>query len=163
MELWDVLDAEGNATGKTHVRGEPLGDGAYNLIVDVWIRNAAGDYLISRRDPDKEPFAGVWEPTTGCAVAGDSSLQAALREVEEELGVRLEPDTGRFLCRAINHQWHYILDAWLFEREVDLAEIILQPGETVDARWAALAEIRRLVAEGSCFPADRLPELELLP
>ena len=37
MELWDVLDGQGNKTDKIVERGTELEQGEYRLLVDVWI------------------------------------------------------------------------------------------------------------------------------
>ena len=34
-EICDIYDVYGNRTGKTFVRGEPLSDGQYVMVVDV--------------------------------------------------------------------------------------------------------------------------------
>ena len=75
MELWDVLDENGNKIGKTHERGKPMGHGEYHLVVDVWIINSRGEFLISKRTPTKYPDPGKWEPTCGCAIAVERITQ----------------------------------------------------------------------------------------
>jgi 8-oxo-dGTP pyrophosphatase MutT (NUDIX family) len=90
IELWDVLDENGNATSRFHERGKPMNKGEYHLEVSVWIENDNGEYLISQRSPNKT-FPNMWECTGGSAVAGDGSLTTALKEAKEELGIILEP------------------------------------------------------------------------
>jgi len=43
MEIWDILDKNGNMTGKTITRGDNLRDGEYHLIVHIWIINGKGE------------------------------------------------------------------------------------------------------------------------
>ncbi|WP_259472748.1 hypothetical protein [Clostridium estertheticum] len=38
MELWDILDANGEKTGKTVERRRPMGQDEYHLVVNVWIK-----------------------------------------------------------------------------------------------------------------------------
>ncbi len=150
VELWDVYDDMRNHTGRTHARGVEMRPGDYHLVVNVWIRNAKGAYLLSRRAPDKQPFPDLWECTGGSALAGEDSLTAALREVKEELGIALDPDGGRLFRtekRVDDHK-----DSWLFDREVDLADVLFQAGETCDARWADLPQLRAMAASGDLAP-----------
>jgi len=42
-EFWDVLDENGNATGRLHERGKPMNKGDYHLEVSVWIENDKGE------------------------------------------------------------------------------------------------------------------------
>lgn len=94
MEQWDLYTAAREKTGATIARGQTIPQGFYHLSVSVWIVNKAGQFLLSQRHPDKT-YPLRWECTGGCAIAGESSLQAAVREVREELGLCLDPREGQ--------------------------------------------------------------------
>ena len=49
MELWDLYTENRVKTGETHVRGNSLPENKYHLVVNVWIKNSEGKYLISKR------------------------------------------------------------------------------------------------------------------
>ena len=70
-ELWDLLDEDGNPTGKTHRRGDPLAPGERHLSVSVWMRNSRGEFLLTQRAANKG-YPHLWECTGGAAVAGDA-------------------------------------------------------------------------------------------
>lgn len=53
VELWDVYDEKRNLTGRLHRRGDPLPEGDYHLVVQVWMRNSRGEYLLTKRTPNK--------------------------------------------------------------------------------------------------------------
>jgi hypothetical protein len=38
MEIWDILDINGNKTGKTKIRGHKLNKSEYHLVIHVWIK-----------------------------------------------------------------------------------------------------------------------------
>ena len=97
-ELWDVYDEDRNLTGRLHRRGDPLKKGDYHLVIHVWILNSRGEFLLTKRSPNKG-FANLWETTGGSALAGDDSLTAAIREVKEETGLRLDPGKGK--CKSL--------------------------------------------------------------
>ena len=162
-ELWDVLDENGNKTGRLHERGKPMLTGEFHLVVHVWIMNHKGEFLISKRTPNKS-FPGQWEMTGGCAIVGDDSLSAALREVREEIGVTLLPENGRSLMRlqrphSEDPGWYY-MDVWLFRQDVDLSSVVLQPGETCDAMWADKSTINRMMDEGTFIGQDIFSYIE---
>ena len=159
MELLDIYDGDYNKTGKTAERGKPMEKGEYFLIVDVWIINSAGELLISKRTPETEPEPDKWQPTCGCAIAGDDSVSAALREVKEELGLALDPEKGRLVKRYKAWGCAFI-DVWLFRQDVDINQVVLQPGETDDVMWAAGDYIKRLIASDKFLNAGRVPYLE---
>ena len=100
---------------------------------------------MTRRAPEKS-CAGLWECTGGSALAGESSLDAALREAREETGLCLDPEGGEYVFRFSGT--HYHCDVWRFVREFKESDIVLQPGETCDFQLAAPEDIRRLVAAG---------------
>jgi len=162
VEQWDVLDAQGNPVGRLHTRGVPMEAGYYHLVVDIWIRDDAGRYLIARRAPHKEPFAGCWAMTCGCAIAGDDSLSAALREVREELGLALDPKAGRMVRRWMDAARGQIVDVWYFRQNVRLEDVVLQIEETDQAAWADRAEILRMIGDGRFVSTDRVPYAEEL-
>ena len=154
-EQWDVYDFQRQKTGCVHRRGEPMRADEYHLVVQVWIRNRHGQWLISQRAPGKsEPLK--WEPTGGSVLAGEDSLTGALREALEELGVRLDPRRGTLFCSARREQpcWANpgFLDVWVFEHDCAISDLCLQREETVDAVWASEAEIRTMIADGRFVP-----------
>ena len=163
MELLDVLDKYGNKTGKVIERTKPMlmADGEYYLIVDVWILNSKGELLISKRVPTVEPEPNRWQPTCGCAIAGDDSISAALREVSEELGVILNPQNGELVKRYV--AWDKaIIDVWLFWQDIDINEVVLQPKETDDVLWATSNLIMQLVESDKFLCRERVPYIKEL-
>jgi isopentenyldiphosphate isomerase/GNAT superfamily N-acetyltransferase len=149
-EIWDVLDKDGNKTGRLHERGRKMAANDYHLEVFVWVKNDSGEYLISQRSPNKTN-PNMWECTGGNAVAGDDSLTTALKEVKEELGIVLEPQNGRMIkhrlpCSVIGCRG--LIDVWLFRQNIDISTVILAPDETCNAMWATTDKIREMMAAG---------------
>lgn len=161
-ELWDVLEEDGRKTGRTMRRGEPTPPGLFHLVVDVWIRNRDGKYLVSKRAPNKI-LPDLWETTGGSALAGEDSLTAALREAREEVGMVLTPGRGRLIHREVRRrEWiSSILESWLFEEPIGEPVPVCQAEEVSEAKWATLAEILAMTREGIFI--NRLdPDLSLL-
>ena len=144
-EIWDIYDSKRNLTGRTHRRIDPLADGDYHIVVFVWLRSSNGEYLISKRAPNKG-YPNLWENTGGSAIAGDDSLSAAIREVKEELGLDANPEKGKCILSTISGDSFF--DVWLFEQDFDLKDVVLQENETVDARYATLDEIESMIENG---------------
>jgi len=155
-ELWDVLDENKNLTGKTHKRALPLGEGEYHQVVTAFVRNAQGKYLITKRAPEKG-FAGCWEVTGGSVTAGETSYTGVLREVIEETGLDVSDAPYRLIT---SHRGdHYFSDAWFFEKDFDLKDVVCQPGETCEASTATAKEIIRMEKEGTFVPFSFIREV----
>lgn len=151
IELWDILDENGNAKGRFHERGKPMCRGEYHLTVNVWIENDNGEYLISKRATNKPMYPNLWECTGGNAIAGDDSLTTALKEVKEELGIILEPHNGRIIkhLSRLCVCGHCLVDIWLFRQNVDISTVILAPDETCGVMWASRDEINNMINAGT--------------
>ncbi len=146
MEVWEVLDENRNKTGKTVIRGNKMQADEYHLVVHVWIKNSKGDYLISKRTPNKT-FPNMWETTGGSAVLGDTSIEAALREVKEEIGIDLNERDGRLIhtSKYQHKDFPQFADVYLFKSEVNIKNVIYQEDEVCDAKWASEKEIREMI------------------
>jgi 8-oxo-dGTP pyrophosphatase MutT (NUDIX family) len=158
MELCDVLDETGTPTGQIVARGTILPPGEYYQVVQVWVRNEAGQYLIQQR-AQHVSSPGVWAITAGYVVAGEASLAAAIRETHEELGIQLAPaHLTRFERLRTDDR---IEDVWL--ADVIQADIgVPAPSDEVaDWKWASRAEISQMISAGVFFGYSyfaRIPE-----
>ena len=148
-EIWDLYDENKELLGKDHVRGEQLPIDGYHLVVHVWIRNAKGEYLIAQRSANRPTFPMVWECVDGSVVKGEDSLQGALREVKEEVGVDLLPEKGQVILSDIKKiefgkVVNKIVDVWLFEYdgEVDLSNATTD--EAAQVAWMNRSQIKEL-------------------
>ena len=148
-EIWDLYDENRELLGKDHVRGEQLPIDGYHLVVHVWIRNSKGEYLISQRSANRPTFPLVWECVDGSVIKGEDSLQGALREVKEEVGVDLLPEKGQVILSDIKKiefgkVVNKIVDVWLFEYdgEVDLSNATTD--EVAQVAWMNRSQIKEL-------------------
>ena len=144
MEVNDIYDINRRLTGRTHVRGTPWKKGEYGLVVCVWVYDGKGKVLLTRRAPEKSG-AGSWENSGGAAQAGESSLEAIVRELREETGIVAKPEEFELLCTDRDKICHY--DFYCLHREIPLEEISLQPGETDDVKWATFEEVHQMIAD----------------
>lgn len=155
-ELWDIYDSNRKLTGRTHRRIDPLPVGDYHLVVVIWIQNSKGQFLLTRRAPNKG-FPNMWEAPGGSAVAGDDSLTSAIKETKEETGLDLKPENGR--CLFTRKYSDAFFDVWLFQQDFDINDVVFQENETVDAKYATMDEIKELVQNNEFVPIDNIDEL----
>ncbi|MEV4948454.1 NUDIX domain-containing protein [Streptomyces sp. NPDC053755] len=87
-EVLDVVDEHDRVVGRAP-RGEVYARGLIHRCAFVRVRDAEGRTFVHRRTPAKLVFPSLYDMFVGGVVgAGESYDAAALREAEEELGVR---------------------------------------------------------------------------
>lgn len=143
-EYNDIYDRNRNRTGRTHLRGTPWQKGEYGLVVCVWVYDGEGKLLLTRRAPEKS-FPGTWENSGGAARAGETSLQAIVRELREETGIYAAAEEFELFCSGTDACTHY--DFYCLKRKLPLSQIVLQEGETDDVQWATFAQVHQLIRE----------------
>jgi len=89
----------------------------------------------------------MWDVTVGgCALSGETSVEAAERETLEEIGCKIDL-SGERPFFTINFEVGFD-DQYLVEREIDIKELTLQYEEVQRVKWASKDEILQLVKEG---------------
>lgn len=136
MEKWDLYNAKREKSGIAVCRGEIIPKGLYHLSVSAWIVNQQGQYLLSQRHPKKQ-YPLYWECTGGSVLSGETSLQGAIREVKEELGILLTPGSEKLIYQTIRENVQDFYDVWLFHRDIKIEEMRLQETEVVDVQWVS--------------------------
>ena len=98
MEIVDLFDDKRRKLNKNWIRenGTP-NQGEFVQVVHIWIMNDNGDLLIQKRQENVRNHAQKWAYTAGAVDAGESSLEGAIREAKEELGIDLKENKVEFL------------------------------------------------------------------
>lgn len=161
MEYWDILTSDGKRTGK-RVRRDQYNrflPGEYHLVVHIWLVNSKGELLIQKRSEEREPMPGEWAATSGSALSGEISRGAALRELREELGIEIGPDSLQFLHRFVRK--NSIIDIWWARLDVEPAHLTLQKEEVTKAAWVGPQRLREMVQNGTFhyYGADYFKEI----
>lgn len=147
MELWDILNQNGKRTGRVVARGNvQLKSGEYHLVVHIWPINDYGSLLIQKRSKTKRLMPGIWAATGGAAIVGESSFEAASRELYEELGISATRETLQFV-RRIKRRNSFV-DIWAINVNVAVPDLHLQKSEVAEARWVNAATLLNMVRNG---------------
>lgn len=148
MEYWDLYDYNGKKKNKIAIRGNKLNNDDFHLVVNAWIINDRGEFLITQRNANKShPL--MWECTGGSALLGENSLQAATREIKEELGIDINTDDAIYIgeTRRFYENCPDILQVWLFKSNVSIKDVVIQEEEVNDVMWASRDKILELLKE----------------
>ena len=142
MEMVDKLDNKRQMLNRTTERSEKIG-GEYRQSVHTWIMNSKGEFLIQKRSPNKKTFPNMWSQTGGGVDEGETTLQAALRECKEELGITIDLSNIELIL-SFKRKFDFV-DVWLVKQDIDISNIVLQEEEVSEVKWSSIDEIRELM------------------
>lgn len=91
-ELVDILDNDGNPTGRSCLKYEAHLKGFFHPTIHVWLYTSDGKVLFQKRGKDKNTFPLLWDVSVaGHIESGEDILEAAIRETQEEIGLNITP------------------------------------------------------------------------
>ena len=131
-EIWDIYDRNKNKTGRFHKRGLPLNKDDYHIIIHAWVVNSNDEVIITKRHESKRICPNMLECTEGSILAGESSVEGAVRELEEEIGLSFKKEEAVFLTSFVLEESNTIVDSFMFRRDVKIEDLVLQENEVSD-------------------------------
>jgi 8-oxo-dGTP pyrophosphatase MutT (NUDIX family) len=159
IEYLDLYNKNKEKLNKKHKRGDKLSQGEYFLATNFWIVNDKKELLITQRHKTKS-WPLKWECTGGVVLAGEDSYTGALREAEEEIGIKLETK-GKLIDTVVKTE--YIDDIYLFHENVDIEKVKLQEDEVINIKWVTISQFIKMVknneiAEPTLYNMEKLKE-----
>ena len=92
-EYIDIVTQTGRSTGKVALKSEAHKNGWWHNTIHVWLYTKNGEILLQQRSHKKTIFPLLWDVSAaGHIDAGESFVDAAIRETKEELGLELKPE-----------------------------------------------------------------------
>ena len=153
MEKWDLYTLDRVKTNRVITRGDDIPKNLYHLVVHVCIFNAKNQMLIQQRQSFKEGWPNMWDVTVGgSAMIGENSRQAAMREVAEELGLKIDLEkTPPVITKYFSEGFD---DIYILEKEIDISDLKLQYEEVQAIKWAGIEEILDMIGLKKFIPYD---------
>ena len=117
-------------------------------ISHIWILDSKNKLLICKRPSQRESYGGLWTSTAGGHVtAGESYKEAAIREAEEELGIKLQVKHAFKLDYHHPRGCHVFIDLWFARNPDNLAEIKFDSEEIIESRFVSFEELAKEMVE----------------
>ena len=153
MEKWDLYTIDRVITNRVITRGDDIPKDLYHLVVHVCIFNTKNQMLIQQRQTFKEGWPNMWDVTVGgSAMIGENSRQAAMREVAEELGLKIDlKNTPPVITKYFSEGFD---DIYILEKEIDISKLTLQYEEVQAVKWAGIEEILDMIGLKKFIPYD---------
>ena len=164
-EKFDVLDASGAATGATAPRSLVHATGLFHKAAHVWVLSPyTGELLLQRRAACKDSWPSLLDcSAAGHVSAGEAALPSALRELEEELGLRVLPSRLRFLFTHLERAATLQKGRPFFNNEFQDVFLLCVSREEREALKPEEAELREgvveVAVEAEAGEAEELPPL----
>ncbi len=143
-EIFDVVDANDEVTG-TATRAEVHAQMLIHRAVHVFVFNKRGDLLLQKRSLLKDLCPGLWDSSvSGHLDAGEAYDAAAVRELDEEMGIALDwpPEEIARLTPCPETGWEHVR---LYRARYD-GNIRFPAAEVDAALWFPLGEIAAWIA-----------------
>ena len=105
----------------------------------VLIENEQGELLIVKSD-----YKDHWSLPGGIVDSGESPLKAAVREVEEEVGIKIDAESLQLAMGASRHSDEFLTHQFVFFTQLEdsvLSKIKLQESEIVSSKLISKSEV----------------------
>jgi len=156
-ELIDILSPEGKFTGKTALKSVAHKNGYYHATIHVWLYTKQSEVLMQQRGFNKKTYPGLWDVSVaGHIHASETVEQGAIREVEEEVGLKItEEDLYKISIRKGERkhpngiQDNEFYHVFLIELKTDFSQLKKQDEEVAGI---ALFDLEILKGTNENFP-----------
>ena len=158
-----IVDEKNNPVGSA-TKQEAWRDGLIHRVVRISVFDQAGRLLVQKRSFNKELYPGRWDNSAaGHVDNGETYEQAALRELNEELGLKATD------LQKVADYYVEVTDDWRrMKRFTRYYKITLQdplprfkfPKDDVEStEWMELAKVRELVVRHPERVTDGLEQI----
>ncbi|WP_346936586.1 NUDIX domain-containing protein [Clostridium sp.] len=152
MEYFDILNRDGSKSGKIAPKDEELLEGQYDLGVHAYIHNSKGEFLIQKRAKTKQFLPGGGDIHMGHVMAGETSKEAIIREVDEELGIKI--DNIAFIKRVLWEKYNHFIDIFVLCKDINISDLTIQKSELDDVKFISAEEMINLIKSMDYKPEE---------
>ena len=153
VEYIDIVTKSGKPTGKSAIKTEIHKKGWYHNTVHIWLYTSKGEILLQQRAASKAICPLLWDVSVaGHIDAGETIESGAIREIKEEIGLKIQEDylekIGVFPCfqtypnGIIDNEFHHTFIAQL---NVDLSKLTPQKEEVEALKLVSISKFKDLL------------------
>lgn len=146
-ELLQVYDEQGNPVeplSRSIVHQKPVQH--WHGVVNVWLVNANGELMVSKRSENVGGNPGKWQTYFGGHVpAGMTHIETAVKELEEEIGLTINPDSLHIIDKGqfTNDDHLHFYESYALLYEGNPEGLNFADGEISAAKWMSMDEYQQ--------------------
>ena len=143
MEYIDILNEKGEFTGKIASRNDVHKYGLWHKAIHIFLINSQNEILVQKRTANKEKNPNMWDIScAGHLSAGATSIEGAIREFREELGIKIDKSDIK-LIYTIKRSYipkdkfieNEIQDVYICKKDIDINDIKVQKEEVAEVKY----------------------------
>lgn len=143
MEYIDILNEKGEFTGERATRVEVHKRGYWHRVIHILLINSNKEILLQKRAKNKEKNPNLWDIScSGHLSSGDTSIIGAMREFEEELGIKADKQNMN-LIHTIRKSYvpregfieNEIQDVYVYKADININNIVMQKEEVSEVKY----------------------------
>lgn len=144
VEYTDLYDENKNLTGEKLFREKGtkliVPKGRYSVVVLAFIENSKGEFLFQMTSKRKK---NVWATTGGHVKSGQTSKEAIIEEIKEELGIDINEDEVK-LFKTYKYDDAF-KDVFYIKKDIDINSLTYQEDEVEYVKYLTKDEILDLI------------------
>ena len=152
VELLDLYTADKKLTGnkiERHTNRDEIPNGEYFLFEQAWILNDKKEILLTQRAFNKK-YGGMWEPTSGHVSSGETSLDGIKREINEEIGVKVNDEDLMLVQTTIDKK--SIREVWIVkDKNIKIEDLKFKDNEVMNAKFVSLDDFKNMLHSNQTF------------
>lgn len=152
-EYIDIIDKEGKPTGKSTLKREIHNKGYYHNTAHIWFYNTDGEILLAQRAASKVIYPLLWDVSVaGHINAGETLKSGAVREIKEEIGLKISKDDlnkigvfdsfQSYTNGIIDNEFHH---TYIAELKVNINKLIPQKEEVQALKLVRMCDFLELL------------------
>ena len=143
MEILDLYDDNGKLLNETIPRGEKVAAGKNIMLSVIFIKNEEGKYLIQKTSKEK---GNKYSSTGGHVIHGEDGFITIVRELDEELGLRVADKEIKYITTFKYPNKNCIFNVYELDiTSLNLDNLNLQESEVESINFLSKDEIEKII------------------
>lgn len=149
-ELIDICDENNDLLNIQKKRSEAHRNGLWHRTSHIWIYNSKKEILLQLRAKNKETHPDKWDiSVAGHVTAGQDPVTSGLREIEEEIGLKIKQEDLEFwkikkregIFKDIkDNEFHYV---FFLKYDGDVSQLHVQEKEVQRIQFVSVDQVEK--------------------